>query len=162
GPIYVGVTQSLAAIATAPGFTDSGVGTAAYTISLPVAVTPTFSPVPGTYSSAQSVTIADSTPGVTIYYTTDASTPTPSSAVSASPLDVSATETVNAIAVASGYTNSAVASAPYTINTGSLPLVNYSSGFGSSAGLSLVKSSVKNGVLVLTDGGVSEARAAWY
>jgi hypothetical protein len=40
--------------------------------------------------------------------------------------------------------------------------VNYSTGFGSSAGLSLLKAGVKYNSLVLTDGGASEARAAWY
>src|SRR5271165_5417839 len=35
------------------------------------AATPVFSPPSGTYSSAQTVTISDSTPGATIYYTTD-------------------------------------------------------------------------------------------
>jgi len=38
---------------------------------LPAAATPTFSPAAGTYSSAQAVTISDSTAGATIYFTND-------------------------------------------------------------------------------------------
>ncbi len=83
------------------------------------AATPTLSPAAGTYSSAQSVTLADSTSGAVIYYTTDGSTPTTASAVYGTPLTVSATTTIKAIATASGYSSSAVASATYTINSSS-------------------------------------------
>ena len=38
----------------------------------PPRAAPTFSPAAGTYSSTQSVTLSDATPGATIYYTTDA------------------------------------------------------------------------------------------
>ena len=73
------------------------------------------SPAPGTFSTAQSVTLSDSTPGAQIYYTTDGSTPTPSSAIYSAPLQVSATTTINAIAAATGYANSALASGTYII-----------------------------------------------
>ena len=79
------------------------------------AATPTFSPAAGTYSSAQTVTISTATPSATIYYTTNGSTPTTSSTVYSGPITVSATETLQAIAVASGYSTSAVGSAAYTI-----------------------------------------------
>ena len=42
----------------------------------PNAASPTFSPVPGAYTGAQQVTLADTTPGAVIHYTTDGSTPT--------------------------------------------------------------------------------------
>jgi hypothetical protein len=84
----------------------------------PVAAAPSFTPPAGTYTSAQSVALSDTTTGATIYYTTNGSTPTTSSAVYSSAIAVSSNETIQAIAVAPGYTNSAVASAAYTINTG--------------------------------------------
>jgi hypothetical protein len=90
------------------------VGTAAYTISTRAA-TPTFSPAGGTYTSAQTVTISDTTTGATIYYTTNGTTPTTSSTRYTVPISVSATETIKAIAVAAGFSQSRVGSAAYTI-----------------------------------------------
>jgi len=114
GPITVSSSETLEAIATASGYTASNVATAAYTIT-PPAATPTFSPVPGTYTSSQMVTISDTTPGATIYYTTNGTTPTTSSTKFTGPITVSSTETLEATATASGYTASAVATAAYTI-----------------------------------------------
>ena len=76
---------------------------------------PTFSPGPGTYGSVQSVTISDATPGAAIYYTTNGSNPTTSSTKYSGGVTVSSTETIKAIAVATGSKQSAVASATYTI-----------------------------------------------
>lgn len=83
--------------------------------------TPTFNPGEGTYTEAQNVSISCATSGATIYYTTDGSTPTTSSAVYSSAIPVSETTTIKAIAVASGYDNSTVAEATYTINSGTTP-----------------------------------------
>ncbi|WP_329054473.1 chitobiase/beta-hexosaminidase C-terminal domain-containing protein [Amycolatopsis sp. NBC_01488] len=78
---------------------------------------PTFSPPGGTYSTAQTVTISSATAGATIRYTVDGSTPTASSALYSGPISVPNSRTVNAIALKSGSTNSAVSSASYTIGT---------------------------------------------
>jgi beta-glucanase (GH16 family) len=85
----------------------------------PVTATPAFSPAAGTYSSAQTVNISDSTSGATIYYTTNGTTPTTSSTVYSGPITVSATETVQAIALASGHSVSTIASAAYNISSSS-------------------------------------------
>ncbi|HEX4322708.1 MAG TPA: FG-GAP-like repeat-containing protein [Acidobacteriaceae bacterium] len=77
--------------------------------------TPAFSVPAGRYTSAQSVAITDSTAGATIYYTTDGSTPTTVSAVYSGPIAVSHSETLEAIAIAPGYTQSPIAAAAYTI-----------------------------------------------
>ncbi len=83
---------------------------------LPVA-TPSFSPAQGTYASTQTVTISDSTPGATIYYTTNGTTPTTASTRYTAPITVSSTEweVVQAVAVASGYRQSLMGSAGYTV-----------------------------------------------
>jgi MBG domain (YGX type)/Chitobiase/beta-hexosaminidase C-terminal domain/Bacterial Ig-like domain (group 1)/Beta-propeller repeat len=84
--------------------------------SLGTAATPTFSPGSGAYTSAQSVAISDTTPGATIYYTTNGTSPTTASAEYTANLSVNASETIEAIAVAPGYSQSAVSTATYTIN----------------------------------------------
>ena len=125
------------------------------------AATPTFSPLPGTFSSAQSVTLSDTTTGATIYYTTGGTTPTTASTVYKSAIAVNATTTINAMAAATGYNNSTVASGTYTIASGGTG-INYGSGF-SSTGLILNGSSTINGTrLRLTDGGLNEAASAYY
>jgi len=114
-PISVSATTTIKAIAAASGYTNSSVATATYTITQPSAATPTFTPAPGTYTAAQSVTIADSTAGASVYYTVDGTTPTTSSTLYTQPIAIAATTTIKAIAAASGFANSSVASGTYTI-----------------------------------------------
>ena len=78
--------------------------------------TPVFSLPSGSYAGAQSVTITDSVPNATIYYTTDGSAPSASSNVYTSAITVSASETINAMATAVDYNPSAVATATYVIS----------------------------------------------
>lgn len=79
------------------------------------AATPVITPGSETSSKAINVRISDSTRGATIYYTTNGAPPTTSSTQYTGAFAVSSSETVEAIAAASGYANSAVASATYTI-----------------------------------------------
>jgi hypothetical protein len=79
------------------------------------AAKPVFKPGTGKYSSTQKVTITDATPGAVIYYTIGGATPTAKSTKYKGAIAVSATETLKAIAAATGYTDSAVASATYSI-----------------------------------------------
>jgi hypothetical protein len=115
-PVTVSSSETIQAVAGASGYLTSAVASAAYTINLTATATPLFSPAAGTYTSGQTVTISDATPGATIYYTTDGTTPTAASPKYLGAITVSSTETLNAIAAASGYTTSAVASATYTIS----------------------------------------------
>ena len=83
-----------------------------------------FSPPAGSYIGPQTITISDATPNVTIYYTTDGSTPTMTSTVYTGAIGVTYNQTVNAIAISSGYAQSPVGSATYSI-TPAVPVINW-------------------------------------
>jgi hypothetical protein len=117
--------ESIEAYATETGYQEADNVFASFTVNLPVAATPVFSPAPGSYTSTQTVAISDTTPGATIYYTMDGSQPTSASAVYSATVTVSSTETVKAIAVATGFTDSQVASGAYTINRPVVPAINW-------------------------------------
>jgi len=160
-PFTLTTTTTVNAIAAGPGLLQSAQASATYTLVTQVA-TPTFTPAPGAYTSVQSVAISTTTPNATIYYTIGNSTPTTSSAKYTSPISVGATETLNAMATASGLSNSPVASGLYTIDIGGVSSINFGSGF-TAGGMALLGSAKLNGTsLRLTDGGGSEAAAAWY
>lgn len=114
-PISIAATTTVKVLAAASGYTNSSVVSSTYTISLPAADAPVLSPAPGTYSAAQSVTLSDDTPGASIYYTTDGSTPSAQSQAYTGALAVSADTTVKAVAIASGYAQSATTSGTYLI-----------------------------------------------
>ena len=116
GPVSVVVSQTLKAIAYESGWADSPVATAAFTITGTVAA-PTFSPPAGSYTSVESVTISTTTTGASIRYTTDGSTPSSTvGTVYTTPVPVTATETIKAIGYESGWADSQVAVAAYTIS----------------------------------------------
>lgn len=91
-----------------------------YTVSTPepptpiVVDAPTFAPEAGTYDAAQNVTIACATDGAAIYYTLDGTTPTVSSTLYESAIEITETTTINAIAILDE-TISDMATATYTI-----------------------------------------------
>ena len=63
---------------------------------------PVFSPAPGLFSGTFQVTITAATPGAVIYYTTDGTVPTASSARYTGSIAVSSNETITAVASATG------------------------------------------------------------
>ena len=70
-------------------------------------VAPAFAPAAGSFTAATSVTITTSTNGATIRYTTDGTTPTEThGTVYSSPVPLSATTTLQAIAYETGYLDS--------------------------------------------------------
>jgi Chitobiase/beta-hexosaminidase C-terminal domain/Abnormal spindle-like microcephaly-assoc'd, ASPM-SPD-2-Hydin len=83
----------------------------------PVLSAPSIQPGAGIYTSAQSVSIADSTSGATIYYTTDGSAPTSASQVYSGPFSLNSPTTIQAMATATGYSNSAVTTAAFKFRT---------------------------------------------
>lgn len=102
GKVYVGSQASVSAFGL---------------LSTPVTAAPTFSPAPGSYTNSVTVTLSDATTGATIHCTTDGSTPTASSPVCTT-VTISSTTLLQAMAVASGHTNSSITSATYSISSG--------------------------------------------
>jgi hypothetical protein len=92
------------------------------TTPLAVAGIPTFSPPGKGYTPPLNVSITDGTPGATIYYTLDGTTPTILSPVYGGPIALSlGTTIVQAIATASGFLPSPVGAAAYAVATPLLP-----------------------------------------
>jgi hypothetical protein len=114
GAFRIATAKTIQAVAYAAGYPHSSVARGVYTFELPAAG-PVFSMKAGTYSTDLSVTLSDTTPSPTIYYTTDGSTPTNKSTRYTGAIAVTASETIQAIADAVGYTSSPVATAAYVI-----------------------------------------------
>lgn len=127
-PSTLTVTTTVNAIAIANGSIQSTESTAAYVIASQTAP-PNFSPAAGTYVSAQSVTLTDDTSGAVIYYTTNNTTPTHSSAIYSSPIAVSSTTTIQAIASSTGLSYSPVVSGTFTIAANGTTPINFGLGF---------------------------------
>jgi 6-phosphogluconolactonase (cycloisomerase 2 family) len=107
---------------TALVFSEVGCGGAASTqtqIQPPPqsAATPAIQPASGTFTAAQSVTITDTTPGATIHYTMDGTTPTATSTAYQAAIPLAAFANVQAMATAPNYANSGIASATFKFQT---------------------------------------------
>ena len=105
---------------------NSAIGTALVTVTqAPVTATPTFSPPGGAYSVGQMVSLSDTTPNATVWYTTDGSTPVAGQGTAVEftgvPVPVNVNTTIKAVATASGSTTSSVASATYSFETAIMP-----------------------------------------
>ena len=125
-PTTVGANTAFAGFTGATGGYTSNQNILSWTMSSAsggggTVATPTFSPAAGTYLGTQTVTLSDTTSGATIFYTLDGSQPGTSAGGStkqySGPLTVSSTETIKALATASGMTTSGTASATYTIES---------------------------------------------
>lgn len=80
-----------------------------------IVASPVFDPFGGTYWPSQNVSITCSTIGASIVYTTDGSNPTSSSTVYTGPIAITSTTTLKAQAYRTGWTDSPVVTAIYTI-----------------------------------------------
>jgi hypothetical protein len=105
-PLLVTATQTVKAIAISPAFAQSAVASATYTITAPVADTP---------AAASTITISEATSGVTVYYTTNGTTPTSASAVYTGPIMLNANSVLKFIAIGPNYTSSTVRTVTTTI-----------------------------------------------
>ncbi len=161
-PITVSVDTTVNAIASAPGYVQSPVSSATFTFSTQTPAV-TFSPNPGTYSSAQQVSLADTDSSASIYYTTDGSAPNASSNLYSGPIPVSASTTIQAIAIDPALQNSNVSTGVYVVQAAGSS-INFGNGFSSTVGLQLNGSTVATNDtrLQLTNGGQAEAGSMFW
>ena len=128
-------------------------------VTTPTVATPVFSPAAGTYTTKQTVTITDSTPGSTIYYTTNGTMPTTSSTKysASSPITVSSTETLEAIATATGYLTSVAVTAGYTIAAAppATPVIKPASGTYPAGQLVTITDSTSGATIYFTTNGTT-------
>src|SRR6266566_4644496 len=159
-------TTTLKAMAAASGMTNSAVASATYTVQQQQQVaTPTFSPGGGIYTGSVTVTISETTSGATVYYTTDGSTPTTSSAVYSGALTFTQTTTLKAMAAASGMTDSGVASATYTVQQQQVATPTFSPAGGTYTGsVTVTISDATSGATIhyTTDGSTPTTSSAVY
>jgi len=115
GPVTVSHSLTLKAVAYRAGWTTSPVRSGEYLIG-PPAEAPVFDPPAGEYADAQAVAISTASPGASIRYTVDGSTPDESSGTLYTvPVAVAESLTLKAVAFGTGYRPSAVASGAYVI-----------------------------------------------
>ena len=128
---------------------------------------PTCSPTPGTFTTPQSVTMASTTVGAAIHYTTDGSPPTGASPLYTGAITISVTTTIKALAQKSGMSDSAVATAVFTITPApgdvSTPVFSPAGGSYPSAQSVIITSATAGAVIhVTTDGSTPTGSSAIY
>ena len=147
--VNITATSTLQAIAYAAGLTNSAVVSGVYTIQC---ATPTFTPAAGTFTTSTTVTIATSTSGASIRYTTNGTTPSSTvGTVYSSAVSITATSTLQAIAYATGLTNSAVSSGVYTIQC-AVPTFNPAAGTYTSATVTITTATSGASIRYTTNG----------
>ena len=145
----VGASGDAASDASAPSALDAGISqrTAA----------PSFSVQGGKYTTAQTVALASTTLGASIYYTRDNNDPNSSSTKYVSPLNVTETTTIRAIALAQGYESSVISAATYTITPeearAATPSISPEGGTYSSAQTVTLVTTEPSGVILFTTNG---------
>jgi hypothetical protein len=130
-PIFGSGSASLSVYATETGYQQSSKVNANYTFSFTqTAAAPALSLPSGVYNGSQQVRISSATSGAVIFYSTDGSTPGLSSAVYRGPITISTPQIVKAVAVAPGYSMSAVSSAQYLFSGTATQLIYTVAGNG--------------------------------
>ncbi|MBV8282430.1 MAG: chitobiase/beta-hexosaminidase C-terminal domain-containing protein, partial [Candidatus Eremiobacteraeota bacterium] len=118
----------------------------------------------GTFSASQNVQLSTATPSAEIYYTLDGTTPTPSSTLYTGPIPISTDTTINAIASAPGYVQSAMSSATFTF-TYQTPAVTFKPAAGTylaAQAVTLADSDANAKIYYTTDASTPSAASNLY
>lgn len=114
-PFTVSSSSTVKAVAYKADWLDSAIASASFTITGTVA-SPTFSPAAGTYTSAQSVTIATNPSDATIRYTLDGSNPSENyGLIYTEAITVTSSMSIKAVAYKKDWSSSQVSNAQYLI-----------------------------------------------
>ncbi|MFW5960048.1 MAG: chitobiase/beta-hexosaminidase C-terminal domain-containing protein, partial [Chitinivibrionales bacterium] len=118
-PITLTSSDTIYAVAIADGKAPSYKAMSPYTIIIPQAATPVSDPPSGVYTEFPEVSLTTETPEADIYYTLENGVPFSVDDwevySSVQPVYISNSDTLRAVAVAEGYTNSDIMTAIYTI-----------------------------------------------
>jgi hypothetical protein len=116
GPIAVGASTSIAAVAVKDGMADSELLVATYTYNALQLAEPVATPsAAAPYHAAFTVTLSGPE-GAAVYYTTDNTDPTTSNDVYSAAIDITQNTTLKAVAVKTDMLDSAVMTAGYTLS----------------------------------------------
>ncbi|HPI11970.1 MAG TPA: chitobiase/beta-hexosaminidase C-terminal domain-containing protein [Catalimonadaceae bacterium] len=120
-PVNVTQNRTLRAMSVFNSVKDGNTAVGAYTINIPTAANPAFSPGAGACTSPCSIVMTSPTDGASIYYTTSGNTPTIGAGFTklyTGPVSITTGTTFKAMAVKSGLVNSGVVTAVYTMAAG--------------------------------------------
>jgi alpha-tubulin suppressor-like RCC1 family protein len=117
GPLLADRLLTIKAVAFKTGWTPSDTAAGSYFVHEGIVATPVLTPAGGTMTTPTLVTATTATPGATLRYTLDGTTPSQASARYREPLLVSETTTVTVRAYKSGWTSSSSVAATFTNGT---------------------------------------------
>lgn len=123
-PVMIDGTQTIKFVAYKFNYQTSAEGSRVYTFKC---ATPTISLDSGTFTNSQTVTLACSTNGSEVRYTTDGSTPTVASTLYSVPFAVNSNMTLKVVGVKTSYSDSDVAEETYVFNVAT-PVISVAGG----------------------------------
>ncbi len=126
GPVIINGGMTIEAMAVVAGYLNSSIQSTFF--QLVQTATPVFSPASGPLVYGTNISISCATPGSTIYYAMDGTTPTTSSPVYSGPLAIYGDTTLSALATAPQYLNSAIQTVFYTLVKAAIPVFTPSQG----------------------------------
>ncbi|GFP76124.1 chitobiase/beta-hexosaminidase C-terminal domain-containing protein [Clostridium fungisolvens] len=145
------------------GLIQAPINTAAVTApSKPVANIPG-----GSYTSSQVIALSDATSGASIYYTIDGTTPTAQSNLYTTPITISSTSTLKAVAIDSSGNSSEVLSNTYTITSPVVlpakPIANVPAGnYSTSQTITLSDKTAGVAIYYTLDGTIPTSKSTLY
>ncbi len=129
-----------------------------------LAARPVITPSGGVFAGPKEVEITDKNLHAVIHYTTDGKTATAASPIYKAPFKVTASETVSAIAIATGYGNSPVTNAKFTIEKATAtPVISPKGGaVAKGSKVSITDASAGAAIYYTTNGATPTAKSTRY